>query len=349
PPVPIPVGPHPVPHKELGPASRAAPGADIDDEVFILAHALQKKIVSDLPPPPPVSPPHNPSPNNNKTPSPQPLQPCCTPSGSDFESRMTAKQQLISQMRPEKNHWMRKMTRPSKRKEIQAEELHVQLAKGKKGKGKKTMSKVLSSLDLSLKKQNNVPSPFTIHANFEKQIQDLAAEISKAPQLLFLLVGEAWYGIHREIKKSKHMSPQEWTKLVAAKRNKYCKDNLGNKWEDSKALNTLFEIMVWYLEKHKTYVEDLKLEGTFNKVVGKVQHEYMCLPDHTGRTGSAMWGATPAFEQMKIDEKGVISQQIAEWESLLRRADMALNGDTEKHEKELWTVQIMGNKHDHAQ
>ncbi|KAG6912684.1 hypothetical protein DXG01_012855 [Tephrocybe rancida] len=61
-----------------------------------------------------------------------------------------------------------------------------------------------------------------------------------------------------------------------------------------------------------------------------------------------MWGATPAFERMKIDEKGVISRQIAEWESLLRRADMALNGDAEEHEKELWTVQLMSDKRDHA-
>ncbi|KAG6904182.1 hypothetical protein DXG01_012028, partial [Tephrocybe rancida] len=96
--------------------------------------------------------------------------------------------------------------------------------------------------------------------------------------------------------------------------------------------------MAWYLEKHDTHVEDLKLEGTFDKVVGKVQHKYMHLaetvfkyngvhcfsfivnlqPDHTGRTGSTM------------------------------RADMALNGDAEEHEKELWTVLIIGNGRDHA-
>ncbi|KAG6912093.1 hypothetical protein DXG01_000721, partial [Tephrocybe rancida] len=81
--------------------------------------------------------------------------------------------------------------------------------------------------------------------------------------------------------------------------------------------------MAWHVEKHETYVEDLKLEGTFDKVIGKVQNEYMRLaetafryhgvhcfgfivnlqPDHTGRTSSAMWGATPAFERMMIDEK----------------------------------------------
>ncbi|KAG6913558.1 hypothetical protein DXG01_005922 [Tephrocybe rancida] len=122
--------------------------------------------------------------------------------------------------------------------------------------------------------------------------------------------------------------PQEWTKIVSTECNKYHQANLGNKWEDPEALTKLFEpIMAWYLEKHETYVDELKLEGNFNKVVGKVQQEYMHLaktafkydgvhcfsfivnlkPNHTGRTGRAMWGTTPAFKQMKIDEKGVIS------------------------------------------
>ncbi|KAG6904547.1 hypothetical protein DXG01_009111, partial [Tephrocybe rancida] len=220
---------------------------------------------------------------------------------------------------------------------------------------------------------------FAIRAAFEKQIQDLAAEIGKAPQLLFSLVGEgpllsrrpptrwgayeAWYGVHGEIKKTKDIaSPQEWTKIVSTERDKYCKAELGDKWEDPDAVATLFEpFMAWHLEKHETYVEELKLEGTFDKVVNKVQHEYMRLaetafkyngvhcfgfivnlqPDHTGRTGSAMWGATPAFQRMKTDEK--------EWETLLRRADMALNGDAEEHEKELCSVPITGNGRDHAQ
>ncbi|KAG6913489.1 hypothetical protein DXG01_006478, partial [Tephrocybe rancida] len=251
PPVPTPVGPCPVPHKKPGPASGAAPGAFIDDEAFIPARALQKKIVSDPPPPPPVSPPRDPSPVSDKTPSPRPSQPRCMPSGSDFESTTTAEQQLISRMHPEKRPVSQESLDEEDdeafKEEIQAEELHAQLAKGKKGKGKKSDVK-------GLFKSGPIPEEakqhaFAIHANFEKQIQDLAAEISKAPQLLFSLGAfEAWYGIHGEIKKSKHTrtdfqlaSPQEWTKLVAAERVKYCKDNLGDKWEDPEALNTLFE------------------------------------------------------------------------------------------------------------
>ncbi|KAG6912980.1 hypothetical protein DXG01_010659, partial [Tephrocybe rancida] len=310
------------------------------------------------------------------------------PSGSDFESTMAAEQLAISRMRPAKRPVSQESLDEEDEQvfeeEAQAEELDAQLAKGKKGKGKQSDAK-------GPFKSGPIPDEakqraFAIRAAFEKQIQDLAAEIGKAPQLLFSLMGEgpllsrcpptrwgayeAWYGVHREIKKTKDIaSPQEWTKIVSTERDKYCKAELGDKWEDPDAVATLFEpFMAWHLEKHETYVEELKLEGTFDKVVNKVQHEYMRLaetafkyngvhcfgfivnlqPDHTGRTGSAMWGATPAFQQMKTDEKGVISRQIAEWETLLRRADMALNGDAEEHEKELWTVPITGNGRDHA-
>ncbi|KAG6913171.1 hypothetical protein DXG01_009072, partial [Tephrocybe rancida] len=285
PPVPTPVGPRPVPRKKPSPASGAAPGAFIDDEAFIPACTLQKKIVSDPPPPPPVSPPCDPSPVSDKTPSPRPSQPRhppplrlpspsspivrdpgCTPSGSDFESTTTAEQQLISRMRPEKcpvsQELLDEEDDEAFEEGIHAEELHAQLTKGKKGKGKK--SDVKGPFKSGPIPEEAKQRAFAIHANFEKQIQDLAAEIGKAPQLLFSLVGEgpllsrraltrwgafeAWYGIHGEIKKSKHTrtdfqlaSPQEWTKLVAAERVKYCKDNLGDKWEDPEALNTLFE------------------------------------------------------------------------------------------------------------
>ncbi|KAG6913179.1 hypothetical protein DXG01_009033, partial [Tephrocybe rancida] len=436
PPVPTPAAPHPVLCKKSGAVSGAAPGADAEDEAFILPHALQKRIPdrategSDPPSPaqpcpPPVSPSRSASPDgddssdSNKTPPPlqprhnetpvppslQPRQPPplrlpspsspivhdpgCTPSGSNFESMMAAEQLAISWMRPAK-HPVSEESQDEEDEQAFKKDFQEQTAKGKKGKGKK--SNVEGPFKSGPIPEQAKQRAFAIHASFEKQIQDLAAEIGKAPQLLFLLMGEgplllrraptrwgafeAWYRVHGEMKKSKHtrtdfqlVSPQEWTKLVATERDKYCKANLGDKWEDPEALATLFEpIMAWYLEKHETYMEDLKLEGTFDKVIGKVQHEYMCLaetafryngvhcfgfivnlqPDHTGRTGSAMWGATPAFEQMMIDEKGVISQQIVEWETLLRRADMTLNGDAKEHEKELWTVPITGSRRDHA-
>ncbi|KAG6904555.1 hypothetical protein DXG01_009071 [Tephrocybe rancida] len=58
-----------------------------------------------------------------------------------------------------------------------------------------------------------------------------------------------------------------------------------------------------------------------------------------------MWGVTPAFERIKVTEKGVISRQIADWEGMLRVAQLQLNAkddeDTESKEeveKQLWSV-----------
>ncbi|KAG6905277.1 hypothetical protein DXG01_003742, partial [Tephrocybe rancida] len=198
------------------------------------------------------------------------------------------------------------------------EEIQVQLnPKGKKGKGK--TSKADGPFKSGPIPYQAKECAFTIHAEFKKQIQDLATEIGKAPQLLFSLVGEgplpshralnrwstfeAWYGVNGE-KKSKDMPSQDWTKLLAEEHTKYCKAELGDKWKDPSAVAELFApIMAWHKEKHEAYVDEMKVEGTFDKVVGKAQHEFMCLPDHTGRTGTTMWGATPAFEQMKINKK----------------------------------------------
>ncbi|KAG6909531.1 hypothetical protein DXG01_016924 [Tephrocybe rancida] len=294
PPAPTPAVPHPVLHKKKsGTVSGAAPGADTEDEVFIPPRALQKRIpdcvaeVSD----PLVLPLRSASPDaNDSDETPLPLQPHRNKTPMHPEKCPVSQESLDEE------------DEQAVEKEAQVEEAHVQPTKGKKGKDKK--SNVEGPFKSGPIPEQAKQCAFAIHTNFEKQIQDLAAEIGKAPQLLFSLAGGApllshhaptrwgtfkvWYGIHREIKKSKD-------------------------------------------EKHETYVEDLKLEGTFNKVVGKVQHEYMRLaetafkyngvhcfgfivnlqPSHTGRTGSTMWGATPAFQRMKINEKGVISRQIA--------------------------------------
>ncbi|KAG6903875.1 hypothetical protein DXG01_014259, partial [Tephrocybe rancida] len=263
PPVPTPVGPRPVPCKKPGPASGAAPGADIDDEMFIPARTLQKKISAtrllrpslrnfiDLPLCD-FCPHHHPLyVIQAARPAVLTLSLRRLPNSSSSLG-CTQKSAISQESLDEEDD-------EAFEEEIQAEELHTQLTKGKKGKGKKSDVKgPFKSRPIPKEAKQRA---FAIHANFEKQIQDLAAEISKAPQLLFSLVGEGpllshraptrwgafevWYGIHGEIKKSKHThtdfqlaSPQEWTKLVAAEHVKYCKDNLGDKWEDPEALNT---------------------------------------------------------------------------------------------------------------
>ncbi|KAG6904805.1 hypothetical protein DXG01_007034, partial [Tephrocybe rancida] len=333
----------PVPRKKSGPANGVAPGADAKDESFIPARALKKP--SPIPPPhhpPPEDaglPPRSLAPDSDETPPPPPSQPrqppalqlpCslspivldpgCTPSPSNFEATRTAEQLAVSWMCPEKRLVSQEEVDEEDDQEFK-EEIQAQLnPKGKKGKGK--TSKVNGPFKLGPVPDQAKERAFAIHMEFEKQIQDLATEIGKAPQLLFSLP----------------VSSQDWAKLLAEERTKYCKDELGDKWKDPDAVAELFApIVAWHKEKHGAYVDEMKVEGTFNKVVGKVQHEFMCLgdmaykyngvhcfgfiinlqPDHTGRTGTAMWGATPAFEQMKIDEKDVISRQIANWEALI--------------------------------
>ncbi|KAG6913717.1 hypothetical protein DXG01_004723 [Tephrocybe rancida] len=218
--------------------------------------------------------------------------------------RWTAEQLAISWMCPEKFPVSQEEVGKEDDQEFE-EEIQVQLTpKGKKGKGK--TSKVNGPFKSGPVPDQAKERAFTIHAEFKKQIQDLAAEIGKAPQLLFSLMGEgplpscrapnqwsafeAWYGVNGEKKKSEDMSSQDWTKL---------------KWKDPDAVAELFTpIVAWHKEKHGAYVDEMKAEGTFNKVVGKVQHEFMHLgnmaykyngvhcfgfivnlqPNHTGRT-----------------------------------------------------------------
>ncbi|KAG6905019.1 hypothetical protein DXG01_005598 [Tephrocybe rancida] len=214
---------------------------------------------NESPPPPPSPPCHD------ETPLPPSSQPCCMPSSSNFEATRTAEQLAISWMHPEKCPVSQEELDKEYDQEFE-EEIQVQLnPKGKKGKGKtskadgpfrlmfrqgalmwtrpspghqNTKSKYTifwpycdpeQTLKLGPVPDQAKEHAFAIHAEFEKQIQDLATEIGKAPQLLFSLVGEgplpscsapnrwsafeAWYGINGE-KKSKDMSSQDWTKLL---------------------------------------------------------------------------------------------------------------------------------------
>ncbi|KAG6912734.1 hypothetical protein DXG01_012557, partial [Tephrocybe rancida] len=263
PPAPTPAAPRPALHKKSGAVSRVAPGTNAEDEAFIPPCALQKRIphraAKDSNPPPPAQP--------------RPLSTPTTPTRllrprlrnlidlllplCDFhphsrpsfviQAARPAEQLAISRMRPAKHPVSQESLDEEDeqvfKEEAQAEELDAQLAKGKKGKGKQSDAKgpFKSGLIPDEAKQR----AFAIHAAFEKQIQDLAAEISKALQLLFSLVGEA--------------SPQEWTKIVSTERDKYCKAKLGDKWEDPDAVATLFEpFMAWhcvdYLDKSATQI-----------------------------------------------------------------------------------------------
>ncbi|KAG6912695.1 hypothetical protein DXG01_012807, partial [Tephrocybe rancida] len=170
--------------------------------------------------------------------------------------------------------------------DFQAEETYAQLAKGKKGKGKKSDVKGPfksgpipdEAKQLLRSRYRTLPQKSAKHRSYSSR------SLVKVPcsRAVLRLDGAPSKRGMEFTEKSRSIkilaSPQEWTKIVSAERGKYCQAKLGDKWEDPEALTKLFEpIMAWYLEKHETYVEELKLEGTFDKVVGKVQHEYMRL------------------------------------------------------------------------
>ncbi|KAG6904773.1 hypothetical protein DXG01_007285 [Tephrocybe rancida] len=375
---PPPAQEHPVPcKKKAGPAT-ATLGTDAEDEDENNNEApLPPSTQPRRPLPPPSESPCTPSP-------PIVHDPGFTPSPSDFETTSAEERLHISQLRPAKRPVSQEELDAEDdlafQKEIEAEAEAKAKAKTKKGKGK------VRDVDGPFK-SGPIPDEvkerlYAIHADFERQVEELAAEIGKSPHLLFSLVGEtplptccattpwgayqAWYGVHGERKKPSDMLKEEWTKIVSFKYNKYCNDNLGPLSKDPEARAELLKLMLeWYTVKYRMYTEEKKADRTFTKVITKVQQDFVHLaklnhkynglrcfgfivnlqPNHTNCTFSSMWGATPAFERMKITEKDVISCQITDWEGMLRVAQLQLNAkdneDTEsrdKVEKQLWSV-----------
>ncbi|KAG6903633.1 hypothetical protein DXG01_016129, partial [Tephrocybe rancida] len=89
---------------------------------------------------------------------------------------------------------------------------------------------------------------------------------------------EAWYGVHGERKKPNDMLKEEWMKIIAPKYNKYCDDNLGPLSKDPDARAELMKPMLeWYATKYRMYTEEKKTDGTYNKVITKVQQDFMHL------------------------------------------------------------------------
>ncbi|KAG6905901.1 hypothetical protein DXG01_017035 [Tephrocybe rancida] len=403
---PPPAPEHPVPCRKTAAPVTAAPGTNAEDEAFIPARALKKRLPKrsaaeeDAPPPsqpaPPLSQPAPPlsqlapplsqlapplsqparcglssrsqSPENNEednetppppstqphrapslpsqsphTPSPPIVRdPGFIPSPSDFEATSAEEQRHISWLRPAKRpvsqEELDKEDDLAFYKEIKAKEIKGKVkakAKAKKGKGK-------ARDDDGPFKSGPIPNEvkerlYAIHADFKRQLEELSLVLK-----------------------------EDWTKIIAFKYKKYCNDNLGPLSKDPDTCAKLMKPMLeWYAAKYGMYVVEKKTDGTFKKVIAKAQQDFVHLaklnhkynglhcfgfiislqPDHTNHTFSSMWGATPAFEQMKVTEKGVISCQIADWEGMLRVAQLQLNAkddeDTESRdevERQLWSV-----------
>ncbi|KAG6912647.1 hypothetical protein DXG01_013118, partial [Tephrocybe rancida] len=220
-------------------------------------------------PPPPSTQPRRALPLPSQSPRTPSLpivhDPGFTPSPSDFETTSAQERLRISRLRPAK--------RPVSQEELDEEddvvfgkEIEAKAkAKAKKGKGKARDNN-------GPFKSGPIPDEvkerlYAIHANFERQVEELAAEIGKSPHLLFSLLGEtplptrrattpwgayqAWYGVHGERKKPNDMPKEEWAGIVSFEYNKYCDENLGPLSKDPDARADLLKPeLEWYAAKY---------------------------------------------------------------------------------------------------
>ncbi|KAG6913187.1 hypothetical protein DXG01_008905, partial [Tephrocybe rancida] len=271
-----------------------------------------------------------------------------TPSPSDFETTSAQERLHISRLHPTKC--------PVSQEELGKEddvvfgkEIETKAkAKAKKGKGKARDNNGPFKLGPI---PNEVKGHlYAIHANFERQVEELAAEIGKSLHLLFSLLGETplpthcaitpwgtyqvWYGIHREREKPNNMPKEEWAGIVSFEYNKYCDENLGPLSKDPDTCAELLKPeLEWYAAKYGMYAEEKKTDGTFNTVITKVQQDFVHLaklnhkynglhcfgfivnlqPDHTNRTYSRLTLHRVAQLQLNTkDDKDTESKEEVE-------------------------------------
>ncbi|KAG6904266.1 hypothetical protein DXG01_011299, partial [Tephrocybe rancida] len=204
-------------------------------------------------PPPPSTQPHRalPLPSQSpRTPSPPIVHdPGFTPSPSNFETTSAQERLHISEELDEEDDVVFG-------KEIKAKTK----AKVKKGKGKARDNNgpfKLGPIPDEVKERL-----YTIHANFKRQVEELAAEIGKSLHLLFSLL----------------VLKEEWARIVSFEYNKYCDENLGPLSKDPDARADLLKPeLEWYAAKYGMYAEEKKTDGTFNKVITKAQQDFVHL------------------------------------------------------------------------
>ncbi|KAG6904326.1 hypothetical protein DXG01_010901, partial [Tephrocybe rancida] len=216
----------PVPHRKPAAPVTATPGTNAEIESFVPAHALKKVLpVAGVEAPPssqpvpaqPVPPlskpalcspsPSRSSPDDDETPLPPSTQPrrplpspsespCIpslpivhdpgfTPSPSDFETISVEEQLHISCLHPVSQEELDAEDDLAFHKEIMAELEAKAKTKTKKGKGKER--DVNGSFKLGPIPNEVKERLYAIHADFERQVEELTAEIGKSPHLLFSL------------------------------------------------------------------------------------------------------------------------------------------------------------------
>ncbi|RDB16027.1 hypothetical protein Hypma_003468 [Hypsizygus marmoreus] len=204
---------------------------------------------------------------------------------------------------------------------------------------------------------------FIAHAEYQRRMQQIANEYKKPVRLLYQLVGQgvsvprfslngwnafqAWYGVHGDETKPKDTTPAEWTKVLVEKYEEHLQKELGDEWENPKARAECLEpIVEWYKERLGDYIENMRADGNFKKVMLETTEKFVQYSaqafelygvhvfgfainadrDEFGISHSTAWGALPAYAELRKSNKTVIARQLADYEAMFRVEEMKERG-----------------------
>ncbi|KAG6808389.1 hypothetical protein H0H92_004299 [Tricholoma furcatifolium] len=198
---------------------------------------------------------------------------------------------------------------------------------------------------------------FLLHAQYQRNIEELAAKHGKSPEAFYALLGsgshltrgrdfnswaawQAWYSVHGPSKPD-HVSVADWTRHVSKEYVQHIFEGLNGRPDTPANRREVLDPTVqWYRERFANQVAHYRSEGKMKQVLDKVINECLRVstmayelynvhvcgfavnldPDNSNRTHSAPFGASPEYEEMLKKNKPVITRELNLWESHLRIA-----------------------------
>ncbi|KAG6826386.1 hypothetical protein H0H92_016034 [Tricholoma furcatifolium] len=205
---------------------------------------------------------------------------------------------------------------------------------------------------------------FLLHAQYQRNIKELAAKHGKSPEAFYALLGsgshltrgrdfnswaawQAWYSVHGASKPD-HVSVADWTRHVSKEYVQHIFEGLNGRPDTPanrrKVLNPTVQ---WYREHFANQVAHYRSKGKMKQVLDKVINECLRVstmayelynvhvcgfavnldPDNTNCTHSAPFGASPDYEEMLKKNKPVITRELNLWESHLRIAHASASNE----------------------
>ncbi|KAG6806261.1 hypothetical protein H0H92_012039, partial [Tricholoma furcatifolium] len=196
---------------------------------------------------------------------------------------------------------------------------------------------------------------FLLHAQYQRNIEELAAKHGKSPEAFYALLGsgshltrgrdfnswaawQAWYSVYGESKPD-HVTVGDWTRHVSKEYVRHIMEGLDGRPDTPANRREVLEpTLKWYRERFANQVATYRAEGKMKQVLDKVISECLRVstmayelynvhvcgfavnldPDNTNRTHSAPFGASPEYEEMLKQNKPVIARDLNLWESHLR-------------------------------